>query len=219
MNETGAKLNPSAILESRWTETPLVVTIARLLMGKVQSASKHPLYPVRLRSVDSPTKALYVFSLLPIWGIDRHWLKVVTMPQNLPQRRSIMNNSHKFSRILVTALLIPVFLASTVGNVAWGGAVQNAQDALATYAKLLPPGSRGIGQFSEAINCLALALEQTRIDLGDPSGDLETFKDKCRFDINGVNSDDPNGALLQGLINLTGGIIWALTENLKKHKK
>jgi hypothetical protein len=55
--------------------------------------------------------------------------------------------------------------------------------------------------------------------LGDPSGDLETFKDKCRFDINGVNSDDPNGALLQGLINLTGGIIWALTENLKKHKK
>jgi len=89
---------------------------------------------------------------------------------------------------------------------------------LAAYMTLVPPGTRGVGMFSEAINCFALALEQTRIRLGDPSGDLQTFIDKCRFDINGENSDDPDGAIQQGLINLTGALIWALAENLRRHR-
>jgi hypothetical protein len=72
--------------------------------------------------------------------------------------------------------------------------------------------------FSEAINCFALALELTRMELGDPSGDFDTFRDKCRFDIHGVNTADANGAIQQGLINLTGALIWALAENLRRHK-
>jgi hypothetical protein len=131
-----------------------------------------------------------------------------------------MNHAHKFTRILATVLLVPVFLASTIGNVAWAGPVQNAQDALKAYRKQFPSANepRGIGMFTEAINCFALALEQTNIDLGDPSGDLQTFIDKCRLDINGVNSGDPNAAIQAGLLNLTGALIWALTENLKKHR-
>lgn len=72
--------------------------------------------------------------------------------------------------------------------------------------------------FSEAINCFALALELTRMRLGDPSGDLETFIDKCRFDINGENVADANGAIQQGFVNLTGALIWALAENLRRHR-
>jgi hypothetical protein len=130
-----------------------------------------------------------------------------------------MKHSHKFTRIVVTILLIPVFLATTVGNLAWAGPIQNAQDALNAYKDLVPAGTRGVGMFSEAINCFALALELTRIELGDPSGDLETFTDKCRFDIGGVNTADANGAIQQGLVNLTGALIWALAENLRRHKE
>jgi hypothetical protein len=73
--------------------------------------------------------------------------------------------------------------------------------------------------FSEAINCFALALELTKIELGDkPSGDLDTYIDKCRFDINGQNVADANGAIQQGLVNLTGALIWALAENLRRHR-
>jgi len=129
-----------------------------------------------------------------------------------------MKHSHKFTRIVVTVLLIPVFLATTVGNLVWAGPVQNAQDALKAYKSLVPEGTRGVGMFSEAINCFALALELTKIDLGDPSGDLETYIDKCRFDIGDKNTADANGAIQQGLVNLTGALIWALAENLRRHK-
>ena len=128
-----------------------------------------------------------------------------------------MNHSKKLARILVTILLIPTFLLPT-GKVAWGAAVGNAQDALAAYMTLVPPGTRGVGMFSEAINCFALALELTRIELGDPSGDLETFTDKCRFAIGNENVADANGAIQQGLVNLTGALIWALAENLRRHR-
>jgi len=130
-----------------------------------------------------------------------------------------MNHSHKFTRILVTVLLIPVFLASTVGNVAWAGPVEEAGRSLGEYIALAPGDSDGIEQFRAAINCFALAWEVRRQQLGDFDGlfDGNTYIQKCRNDINDSDHWDPELALRKGLINLTGGLISALAEILRRH--
>lgn len=130
-----------------------------------------------------------------------------------------MNHSHKFTRILVTILLIPVFLAPSVKNVVRADAVGEAGRSLAEYIAAAPADLDGIEQFSEAINCFALAWEVRRQQLGDLSeaSDGDTFRQRCRNDINGFDHWDPDLALRKGLINLTGGLISALVEILRRH--
>jgi hypothetical protein len=129
-----------------------------------------------------------------------------------------MNHSHKFTWILVTVLLIPVFPASTVGNVAWAGPVEEAGRSLAEYIVLAPADSEGIEQFRAAINCFALAWEVRRQQLGDFSNgaDGDSYRQKCRNDINRFDHPDPDLAVEKGLINLTGGLISALVEIIRR---
>ena len=128
-----------------------------------------------------------------------------------------MNHSHKFTRILVTILLVPVFLASSAGNVVWAGPVGEAGRSLAEYIAAAPGDLDGIEQFRAAINCFALAWEVRRQQLGDFSNgaDGDSYRQKCRNDINGFDHWDPDLALEKGLINLTGGLISALVQILQ----
>lgn len=127
-----------------------------------------------------------------------------------------MNYSHKFTRNLVTILLIPVLLAPSLGNVVRAGPVQEAGKSLGEYIAIAPGDTDGIEQFRAAINCFALAWEIRRRQLGDLSnGDADSYRLKCRNDINGVDNWDPELALDKGLINLTGGVISALVQILQ----
>jgi hypothetical protein len=128
-----------------------------------------------------------------------------------------MNYSHKFTRILVTILLIPVFLALSLGNVVWGGPVEEAGKSLGEYIAIAPGDTDGIEQFRAAINCFALAWEIRRQQLGDLSNvaDGDSYRKKCRNDINRLDHWDPELALDKGLINLTGGLISALVQILQ----
>jgi|RhiMetdeSRZDD1v2_1073273.scaffolds.fasta_scaffold07094_7 hypothetical protein len=128
-----------------------------------------------------------------------------------------MNYSHKFTRILVTILLIPVFLAPSLGNVVWGGPVEEAGKSLGEYIAIAPGDTDGIEQFRAAINCFALAWEIRRQQLGDLSNvaDGDSYRKKCRNDINRLDHSDPELALDKGLINLTGGLISALVQILQ----
>jgi hypothetical protein len=129
-----------------------------------------------------------------------------------------MNHSRKFTRILVTVLLIPVFVASTVGNVVWAGPVEEAGRSLGEYIAIAPVDTDGIEQFRAAINCFALAWEVRRQQLGDFSNGADgvSYNQKCRNDINGLDHPDPDLAIEKGLINLTGGLISALVEILRR---
>jgi hypothetical protein len=129
-----------------------------------------------------------------------------------------MNHSRKFTRILVTVLLIPVFVASTVGNVVWAGPVEEASRSLGEYIAIAPLDTDGIEQFRAAINCFALAWEIRRQQLGDLSNvaDADSYRQKCRNDINRVDHADPDLAWEKGLINLTGGLISALVEIIRR---
>jgi hypothetical protein len=128
-----------------------------------------------------------------------------------------MNHFHKFTQILVTVLLIPVFTASTIGNVAWAGPVEEAGRSLGEYIAFAPGDTDGIEQFRAAINCFALAWEVRRQQLGDLSNgpDGVSYKQKCRNDINGFDHGDPDLAIEKGLINLTGGLLSALVQILQ----
>ena len=128
-----------------------------------------------------------------------------------------MNHSHKFIRTLVTILLIPVFLAASAGNVVWAGPVEEAGRSLAEYIAAAPGDTDGIEQFRAAINCFALAWEVRRHQLGDFSNvaDGDSYRQKCRNDINRFDHPDPDLALDKGLINLTGGLISALVQILQ----
>jgi len=118
----------------------------------------------------------------------------------------------------VTILLVPVFLASSAGNVVWAGPVGEAGRSLAEYIAAAPGDLDGIEQFRAAINCFALAWEVRRQQLGDFSNgaDGDSYRQKCRNDINGFDHWDPDLALEKGLINLTGGLISALVEILRR---
>jgi hypothetical protein len=133
------------------------------------------------------------------------------------RRRSIMNHSHKFTRILVTILLVPVVLTSSAGSVVWAGPVEEAGRSLGEYIAIAPGDTEGIEQFRAAINCFALAWEVRRQQLGDLSNgvDGDSYRQKCRNDIIGFDHWDPDLAIEKGLINLTGGLISALVQILQ----
>jgi hypothetical protein len=117
----------------------------------------------------------------------------------------------------MTILLIPVLLAPSVGNIVWAGPVEEAGTSLGEYIAIAPGDTDGIEQFRAAINCFALAWEVRRQQLGDFSNgaDGDSYRQKCRNDINGVDHWDPDLALEKGLINLTGGLISALVRILQ----
>jgi hypothetical protein len=126
-----------------------------------------------------------------------------------------MNRFHNITRILVTPLLMLSILATSV---AWAGPVSEAGTSLGEYIAFAPGDTDGIEQFRAAINCFALAWEVRRQQLGDLSNgpDGVSYKQKCRNDINGFDHGDPDLAVEKGLINLTGGLISALVEILRR---
>jgi hypothetical protein len=130
-----------------------------------------------------------------------------------------MNHFRKIARILVPLLVTLVILAPSAGNVVWAGPVGEAGRSLDEYVALVPGDSNGIEQFKAAINCFALAWEVRRQQLGDLSNgsDGVSYKQRCRNDINGFDHGDPDLAIEKGLINLTGGLISALVEILRRH--
>ena len=128
-----------------------------------------------------------------------------------------MNHSHKFTRILVPLLITLVVLAPNLGNAVWAGPLEEAGRSLGEYIAIAPGDTDGIEQFMAAINCFALAWEVRRQQLGDFSNgiDGDSYRQKCRNDINGFDHSDPDLALEKGLINLTGGLISALVQILQ----
>lgn len=95
--------------------------------------------------------------------------------------------------------------------------MEEAGKSLGEYIAIAPGDTDGIEQFRAAINCFALAWEIRRQQLGDLSNvaDGDSYRKKCRNDINRLDHSDPELALDKGLINLTGGLISALVQILQ----